>query len=233
MPTTDADGSDGLPRCAWANRGPALMREYHDREWGIPVRDERGLFERLCLEGAQAGLSWLTILTRREAYRAAFAGFDVDILADWPDSRVEELLADSGIIRNRAKIASVLTNARAARRLREEAGGLDALVWGANGGVPEQPGYPDVAHVPAATAASEALSKELRRRGFRFVGPVIVESLRTAAGLVNAHTTDCFRHAELAAPAARPAAPVAPAAPVSAAAPVPAGTVGTGVPGDR
>jgi DNA-3-methyladenine glycosylase I len=182
-----------LLRCAWAPEGDPLYVAYHDEEWGVPSHDERHLFEMLVLEGAQAGLSWSTILRKREGYRCAFAGFDVEAVAGFGPRDVERLLADPGIVRNRLKVESAIANARAAI----EAGGLDDLLWSFVGRVPRVNGWRSLAELPAETVESRAMSKELKRRGFRFVGPTICYSLMQACGLVNDHVTGCFRYAEV------------------------------------
>jgi DNA-3-methyladenine glycosylase I len=174
------------------------MQAYHDEKWGVPLHGERALFELLTLEGAQAGLSWSTVLGRREGYRRLFAGFDVDLIAGWPDAIVDELVQDPGIIRNRAKVLSVLNNARAALALRQSDTDLDAYLWSFVGGVPLQPRLEPTAAVPATTDLSTTLSRDLKKRGFGFVGPTIVYAFMQASGMTNDHTTDCFRHADLA-----------------------------------
>jgi DNA-3-methyladenine glycosylase I len=184
-------------RCGWATGDPLLMA-YHDAEWGVPERDERRLFELLTLEGAQAGLSWLTVLRKRDAYRRAFHGFDPAAVAGMGERDVDRLLLDPGLIRHRQKLASVVTNARAVLSLREADGGLSELLWGLVGGAPLQPRRRHGQDVPAATPLSRAASRELRRRGFGFVGPTTVYALMQAAGLVNDHVVDCLRWAELA-----------------------------------
>jgi DNA-3-methyladenine glycosylase I len=186
-------------RCAWAE-GTAELREYHDEEWGVPSRDERHLFELLTLEGAQAGLSWLTILRKREGYRRAFAGFDAAAVARFGDVDVERLLADSAIVRNRAKIESTIANARAVLALHESGESLAELVWGAVGGQPRVNAWLTTDELPAETLESRALSRELKRRGFRFVGPTTCYAFMQAAGLVNDHVVDCFRRAQLGGP---------------------------------
>ena len=173
------------------------MLAYHDREWGVPVHDDRRHFEFLVLEGAQAGLSWQTILRRREGYRRAFAEFDPRVVAGFDAAKERDLLADVGIIRNRAKVASVIGNARAFLELQNELGSFDAFLWGFVGGVPKVNAWTVPKQIPAKTPESEAASKELVRRGFRFVGPTIVYSHMQACGLVNDHLTHCFRYREL------------------------------------
>lgn len=184
-------------RCAWCGADP-LYLSYHDREWGVPRKDERQLFEMLTLEGAQAGLSWLTILRKREGYRQAFAAFQVERIARYDEADVGRLLADPGIVRNRLKIASCIGNARATLALYERGGNLSDLLWGFVGGQPRQNAWESMAQVPARTADSDRMSKELKRLGFRFVGSTICYALMQAVGMVNDHTIDCFRHRELA-----------------------------------
>lgn len=171
------------------------MVDYHDTEWGQPLHDERRLFEMLCLEGAQAGLSWSTILNRREGYRAAYEGFSAERIAAYDDQRQTQLLSDERIIRNRAKVRAFRDNARATLELRREEGGLDAFLWSYVGGQPIAGDPRTVAQIPASTPLSERLSRDLKKRGFRFVGPVIVYAYMQSIGLVNDHTVDCFRSA--------------------------------------
>jgi DNA-3-methyladenine glycosylase I len=178
-------------RCAWA-RSP-LMLDYHDREWGVPVHDDLVFFEFLTLEGAQAGLSWETILKKRDAYRAAFAGFDPARVARFTPARVERLLANPGIVRNRLKVESTIRNARAFLAVQEEFGSFDAYVWRFVGGAPIDGRRRSMADVPATTPESDALSKDLLRRGFKFVGSTICYAFMQATGLVNDHVADCFR----------------------------------------
>jgi DNA-3-methyladenine glycosylase I len=178
-----------LTRCAWVPEGDSLYVAYHDEEWGVPSRDERHLFEMLVLEGAQAGLSWSTILRKREGYRKAFAGFDAAKVARFGPRNVERLMADAGIVRNRLKIESAIANAKAVL----ETDDFVELVWGFVGGAPRVNGWKTLAGLPAETEESKAMSKELKRRGFRFVGPTVCYSFMQACGLVNDHTTDCFR----------------------------------------
>jgi len=189
---------DGRTRCSWASGGDAAMRDYHDREWGVPLHDDRALFEFLCLEGAQAGLSWRTVLAKRDHYRCAFAGFDIARCARLADAELAALLGDSGLIRNRLKIASVRDNARAALAAIEEFGSLDAFLWSFVGGVPLQNRRGSRSPVPATTELSDRMSKALRKRGFRFVGSTICYAFMQATGMVNDHLVDCFRHAQLA-----------------------------------
>jgi DNA-3-methyladenine glycosylase I len=173
--------------------GDPLYVAYHDEEWGMPSHDERHLFEMLVLEGAQAGLSWSTILKKREGYRRAFAGFDAAAVARFGPKDVERLMNDAGIVRNRLKIESAIANARAVL----EAGDLDELLWSFVGGEPRQNRFKKLADIPAETRESKAMSKELKKRGFRFVGPTVCYAFMQACGLVNDHTTDCFRYSEV------------------------------------
>ena len=183
-------------RCEWAG-GDALLVAYHDEEWGVPSRDDRHLFELLVLEGAQAGLSWLTVLRKREGYGRAFAGFDAEAVAQFGPSDVERLLADPGIVRNRAKIEATIGNAARVLDVRAERGSFAEYVWEFVGGEPIVNRWRSLGELPAETAESKALSRDLRRRGFRFVGPTISYAFMQAAGLVNDHVVDCFRHREL------------------------------------
>jgi DNA-3-methyladenine glycosylase I len=185
-----------VTRCSWAGNDPAMVA-YHDTEWGVPVHDDTTHFEFLVLEGAQAGLSWSTILKRRAGYRKAFAGFDVAKVARFTPARVEKLLLDTGIIRNRAKVEATVRNARAFLAVQKEFGSFDAYVWGFVGGRPVVNRWRRIAQVPPTSAESDALSKDLRRRGFGFVGPTIVYAHLQATGLVNDHLVSCFRYAEL------------------------------------
>jgi DNA-3-methyladenine glycosylase I len=185
-----------LTRCDWAGDDP-LMTGYHDLEWGVPVYDDRTLFEFLILEGAQAGLSWSTILRKRDGYRRAFAGFDPGQVARFDEEKVWELLADPGIVRNRRKIEATIGNARAFRTVQEERGSFDAYVWGLVGGAPVQNCWHSLGELPAQTPVSKAMSLDLARRGFRFVGPTICYAFMQAVGMVNDHVVDCFRYAEL------------------------------------
>ena len=187
---------DGLVRCAWCGADP-LYVDYHDHEWGVPNRDERHLFEMLTLEGAQAGLSWLTILRKREGYRRAFLGFDPEVIAHFDGARVAELLADPGIVRNRLKVESTVSNARALLALHEQGETLANLLWGFVDQVPRQNAWASLAQVPPRTPESDLMSRELKRRGFRFVGSTICQALMQAVGMVNDHTLDCFRYRQL------------------------------------
>jgi DNA-3-methyladenine glycosylase I len=191
-----AMGNDTKARCAWCGED-SLYRAYHDREWGVPSRDERHLFEMLTLEGAQAGLSWLTILRKREGYRRAFAGFDPERIARFDDADVARLLADPGIVRNRLKAAATIANARALLALWERGQTLSKLLWGFVDGNPRQNAWSNLSQVPSSTPESDRMSRELKRLGFKFVGTTICYALMQAVGLVNDHTLDCFRHREL------------------------------------
>jgi len=185
-----------INRCAWVGSDP-LYREYHDREWGVPVHDDRLLFEFLTLEGAQAGLSWITILRKREAYRDAFAGFDPRAVARFDDTKVAALLANPGIVRNRLKVASAVANARAFLKVQEEFGSFDAYLWRFVDGRPIQNLWRSITEIPACTPLSDAMSRDLKQRGFRFVGSTICYAHMQAVGMVNDHTADCFRWREL------------------------------------
>jgi DNA-3-methyladenine glycosylase I len=182
-----------MTRCEWVPEGDPLYLAYHDEEWGVPSHDERHLFELLVLEGAQAGLSWSTILRKREGYRRAFAGFDPERVARFGERDIGRLLADPSIVRNRAKIESAIGNARATLEL----GGLDAHLWSFVGGRPIVNSWQALAEIPAETAESQAMSKDLKRRGFRFVGPTICYAFMQATGMVNDHAVSCFRYAEM------------------------------------
>ncbi len=190
--------SAAIHRCSWAE-GHDLMIAYHDEEWGVPERDDRALFEKLILDGAQAGLSWRTILERREGYRRAFEGFDPERIARYGDADVERLLADPGIIRNRQKVRSAIGNARAYLDLLDETGSFAEYLWSFVDGRPEVHRFRSHSQIPATSPVSERLSKDLKGRGFSFVGPTIVYAYMQAVGMVNDHLVDCFRHAPLAA----------------------------------
>lgn len=192
----DPEDASARSRCPWAEADPRL-REYHDAEWGVPTRDERRLYELVVLEGAQAGLSWLTVLRRREAYRTAFVGFDPERVARFGPSDVERLLGDPGLIRHRGKLEAAVRNARATLRLRETDGGLAAFAWSFVDDAPIDHAWSDPSRVPASTPRSRALARGLRDRGFAFVGPTTCYSFMQAAGLVNDHLTGCFRHGEV------------------------------------
>ena len=179
-------------RCSWVNDDP-LYVAYHDEEWGLPLRDDRALFEMLILEGAQAGLSWYTILKKREAYREAFDGFDPELIAAYDDQKVASLLQDPGIVRNRLKVQAAITNAQAWLALAESGMGFSDFLWTFSNGAPIVNAWSRLEDVPATTPASEAMSKALKRHGFRFVGPTICYAFMQAVGMVNDHTTSCFR----------------------------------------
>ena len=186
-----------LRRCQWP--GTALDIEYHDTEWGVPVHDDRLLFEMLTLEGAQAGLSWSTILRKRPNYQRAFANFDVEKVARFTRVRVRQLLTDPGIVRHRQKIDSTISNAQALLRLQEGVGSFDRYVWGFVDGKPRQNAWRSLRQLPARTAESDALSRDLKKRGFAFVGSTICYAFMQAVGMVNDHTVGCFRRKEVAA----------------------------------
>jgi len=176
-------------RCAWADNDP-LMRAYHDAEWGVPERDSRALWEKLMLDGFQAGLAWITILRKRDSFREVFKGFDPEIVARFDEADIERLLGDARIIRSRAKIEATIGNARAYLAIREAGEDFSAFVWGMAGG---EPIVGDGVHFPTKTALSEAMSAALKKRGFKFVGPVIVYAWMQATGVVDDHSRDCFR----------------------------------------
>jgi DNA-3-methyladenine glycosylase I len=183
-------GDDGVTRCWWSGADPTY-REYHDSEWGVPVTDDARLFEKLALEGFQSGLSWLTILRKRPRFREVFAGFDIEAVARFTPKRVEKLLGDPGIVRHRGKIEATIGNARHALDLIAEHGSLAAFIWRYEPAPRERPRRIDRAAIPSATPASERLSKDLRKRGFRFVGPTTMYALMQAMGLVNDHVEGC------------------------------------------
>jgi len=183
-------------RCWWCG-DDELYRQYHDEEWGVPVHDDRLLFEFICLEGAQAGLSWITILRKRENYRRVFDNFNADKIARYGETKIADLLEDTGIVRNRLKVNGFVKNARAYLELREQGSTLDKYLWDFVDGKPLQNNWKKSAQVPANTAVSDSMSKDLKKRGFTFVGSTICYAFMQAAGLVNDHTVDCFRHREL------------------------------------
>jgi DNA-3-methyladenine glycosylase I len=182
-----------VQRCEWVPEDNPLYVAYHDEEWGVPVHDDRRLFELLTLEGAQAGLAWITILRKREGYREAFAAFDPAAVARFTPRDVERLMADEGIVRNRLKIESTVNNAARVLEVQEELGSLDAYLWSAVDGAPIVGNWRTSAEIPAETAESRALSKDLKRRGFRFVGPTVCYAFMQAVGLVDDHVAGCFR----------------------------------------
>jgi len=193
--TVSPPGQEDRVRCAWAAGDE--MRAYHDEEWGVPVHDDRRHFEFLLLEGAQAGLSWETILRKRAGYREAFAGFDPDAVAWFGDTEQTALLQNPGIVRNRLKIRSAVGNALAFLEVQEEFGSFDAYIWRFTGGEPIRNSWSDLSELPAQTDESSAMSRDLKKRGFRFVGPTICYAYMQAAGLVNDHSVDCFRYTEV------------------------------------
>jgi DNA-3-methyladenine glycosylase I len=186
-----------VKRCAWAAAAAPAMIRYHDHEWGVPLHDDRALFEFLVLEGAQAGLSWSTILNKRAAYRRAFARFNARAVAAFTAARTRALLADAGIVRNRAKIAATVANARAFLAVQREHGSFDAYVWRFVGGRPVQSRWREPREVPVETEVARALSRDLKARGFAFVGPTIVYAFMQATGMVNDHLVGCFRRREV------------------------------------
>ena len=192
-----AKRSSGLTRCGWAADEP-LLREYHDREWGVPEHDDRRLFEFLVLDGAQAGLSWVTILRKRENYRRAFHGFDPDKVARYGSRDIRRLLGDSGIVRNRLKIASTIGNAKAFLEVQEAFGSFNEYVWMFVEGTPRKNRWRAMSQIPARTGQSDAMSRDLRGRGFSFVGSTICYAFMQAAGLVNDHVVGCFRYGAVA-----------------------------------
>jgi DNA-3-methyladenine glycosylase I len=185
--------ANDLIRCGWCNSDPHYLA-YHDREWGVPLHDDQRLFEMLILEGAQAGLSWLTILKKRENYRRAYANFAIATVAAYGAADSERLLQDSGIVRNRLKIAASINNARAVLQIQQEFGSLDAFLWRFVDGKPQQNSWRTLAELPARSAESDRLSKELLARGGKFVGSTICYAFMQAVGMVNDHTVDCFRY---------------------------------------
>ena len=185
--------AEAVTRCPWCGTDP-LYVAYHDQEWGVPLHDEHRLFEMLTLEGAQAGLSWLMILRKREGYRRAFAGFDPQLVAAFNDADVARLLADPGIVRNRLKITAAISNARSVLEVQARYGSLDAFLWRFVDGRPIRNNWRSMAEIPASTPLSDAMSKELKRHGFRFIGSTICYAHMQATGMVNDHLTGCFRH---------------------------------------
>ncbi len=183
-------------RCEWCG-SDSLYVDYHDREWGVPLYADQRLFEFLILEGAQAGLSWLTILKKRNHYRRAFDAFDINVVAKYTEKEVNRLLADSGIVRNRLKIESAINNARCVLEIQEEYGSLDAYLWRYVNGMPRQNAWKSISELPAETEVSTAMSRDLKKRGFKFVGPTICYAFMQAVGMVNDHTADCFRYEEI------------------------------------
>jgi DNA-3-methyladenine glycosylase I len=191
-----------MKRCEWANRSE-LEQSYHDKEWGVAIHDDRSLFEFLVLEGAQAGLSWSTILRKREGYRRAFDHFDIRKISRYSEKDISRLLANSEIIRNRLKIHAAITNARASLRVQEQFGGFAPYIWQFVNGRPIQNSWKKMTDIPPSTAESEAMSRDLQKRGFKFVGPTICYAFMQAVGMVNDHVVDCFRYEELKNPVKR------------------------------
>jgi DNA-3-methyladenine glycosylase I len=189
-------GEDGLCRCGWCGTDP-LYQAYHDTEWGVPEWDDRALFEKLILDGFQAGLSWITILRKRENFRRAFDGFQPEKIARYTPKKLESLMQDTGIVRNRAKIEGAVANARGWLKIMEEEGSFADYLWNYVDGRPKQNSWASLKQVPAETRESQAISKDLRKRGFTFVGPTIVYAFMQAVGMVNDHTIDCFRHKQV------------------------------------
>jgi DNA-3-methyladenine glycosylase I len=183
-------------RCPWVNEDQ-LMIEYHDKEWGIPVHDDSLLFEFLVLEGAQAGLSWTTILKKRDNYRRAFDNFEPAKVAAYKEDKIKELLENSGIVRNKLKIRSAVTNAVALLKIQKEYGSFDSYIWKFVGGKPKQNTWKSMEEIPSSTSESEAMSHDLKKRGFKFVGPTICYAFMQAVGMVNDHLVDCFRYSDL------------------------------------
>ena len=187
-----------MKRCEWAPLDNPAYLAYHDEEWGVPAHDDGRLYEMLVLEGAQAGLSWSTILNKREGYRRAFSGFDPGKVARFDSRRVEGLLVDPSIVRNHLKVQSAISNAQAVLRVQEEDGSLDSYLWSFVGGTPKVNRFRTLGDIPAETAESAAMSKDLKRRGFKFVGPTVCYAFMQACGLVNDHVVSCFRYREVA-----------------------------------
>ncbi len=188
---------EGLKRCPWVDLTKADYVDYHDREWGVPVYDDRLLFEFILLEGAQAGLSWYTVLQKRENYRRAFDGFDPELVAGYDEARISALLEDPGIIRNRLKVLSAVSNAQRFLDVQQELGSFSAYIWQFVDGRPKVNEFRDLSEYPATSPESDAMSKDLRRRGFKFVGSTICYAHMQATGMVNDHTLDCFRRREI------------------------------------
>ncbi len=185
-----------MKRCAWVSTDPIYIK-YHDDEWGVPLHDDRRLFEKIVLEGAQSGLSWITILKRREDYRAAFLNFEIEKVAQLTPADVEDLMTNSGIIRNRKKIESAINNAKCVLKVQKDFGTLDKFVWSFTNGQTVQNNYKSSNEIPTSTPESTAMSKAMKKYGFTFVGPVTCQAFMQSIGIFNDHTTDCFRHKEL------------------------------------
>ena len=186
-------GADERVRCEWGD-SDSLYVPYHDEEWGVPLHDDRTLFEFLILEGAQAGLSWLTILRKRDHYRKVFDGFDAEKMARYGDKKVEDLLADAGIVRNRLKVRSAISNAQIFLAIQDESGSFDSYIWQFIGGQPRKNSWRSMEDIPANTPESDAMSKDMKKRGFKFVGSTICYAFMQATGMVNDHVVDCFRY---------------------------------------
>jgi DNA-3-methyladenine glycosylase I len=197
LKTVSDAGSDDSKRCTWCGSDPVYVA-YHDREWGVPVHDDRLLFEHLILDGAQAGLSWFTILKKRENYRRAFDNFDFGRIARYDNKDVERLLGDTGIVRNRLKIEAAIVNAKALLDIREEFGSFDAFLWRYVDGRPLQNAWKKISMIPATSRESDLMSRDLKKRGFKFTGSTICYAFMQASGMVNDHVTDCFRYREIA-----------------------------------
>jgi DNA-3-methyladenine glycosylase I len=189
-------GKQMKKRCTWCGEEPVYI-DYHDKEWGVPLHDEHNLFELLCLEGAQAGLSWITILKKRDGYRRAFDNFDKEKIVHYSDLDVQRLLADSGIVRNKLKVGSVIQNAKCVLELYEQGETLEQYLWKYVDGRPIQNCWKDITELPALTPLSEKMSKDLKKRGFKFVGPTICYALMQSIGMVNDHFVDCYRYEEI------------------------------------
>ncbi|HEX6958955.1 MAG TPA: DNA-3-methyladenine glycosylase I [Ferrovibrio sp.] len=196
MSRASITGEDGRCRCGWCGGDPLYMA-YHDTEWGVPEWDDRALFEKLILDGFQAGLSWITILRKRENFRRAFDGFQPEKIARYTPKKLDALMQDAGIVRNRAKIEGSVANARGWLDIMEKEGSFAEYLWHHVGGKPKQNAWASLKQVPAETKESQAISKDLRKRGFTFVGPTIVYAFMQAVGMVNDHTVDCFRHRQV------------------------------------
>ena len=188
--------TNDIIRCAWAGNDE-LYQAYHDHEWGCPVHDDGQLFELLILEGMQAGLAWITILRKRENFRRAFDDFDLDTVTRYDDQKIEELMRDAGIIRNRQKINAVIHNAKLFRKIQEKYGSFDAFIWAYVDNMPIQNNWREMSEVPATTELSNRISRDLKKLGFKFVGSTIIYALMQSIGMVNDHVTNCFRHCEL------------------------------------
>ncbi len=187
---------DSKIRCQWVDGGNTLYYEYHDKEWGVPVHDDQVLFEFLTLEAAQAGLSWATILNKREAYRKAFDYFDIGKVAHYDEAKIAELLDNAGIVRNKLKVNATVVNARQIIKIQKEFGSFDQYIWQFTGGEPKNNQWKTLSEVPSSTAESDAMSKDLKKRGFKFIGTTICYAFMQATGMVNDHTLDCFCHGQ-------------------------------------